>query len=78
MPDKEENVTMNVNDNANDNTNDNASDTNSKEVLTLNVNVNLLQNIRSVLEISTQRGTYRANELSSVGKVYDELVTLLK
>lgn len=75
MPDKEENVTMNANDNANDN----ASNTNSKEeVLTLNVNVNLLQNIRSLLEISTQRGTYRANELSSVGKVYDELVTLLK
>ena len=71
MSDKEENVTMNVNDN------DNATNS-EEEVKTLNVNVNLLQNIRSLFEISTQRGTYRANELSSVGKVYDELVSLLK
>jgi hypothetical protein len=71
MADNEENVNMNV-------TDEPSNDDNSKEVKTLNVNVNLLQNIRAVLEISTQRGTYRANELSSVGKVYDELVTLLK
>jgi hypothetical protein len=45
---------------------------------TLNVNVNLLTNIRSLLEISTQRGTFKANEFSSVGKVYDELLVLLK
>jgi hypothetical protein len=50
----------------------------SEEVEVKNVNVNLLNNIKSVLEISTARGTYRANELSSVGKVYDELVALLK
>jgi hypothetical protein len=74
MSDKEENVTMNVNDNANDNKNT----TNSDEIKTLNINVNLLTNIRALLEISTQRGTFKANELSSVGKVYDELVTLLK
>ena len=48
------------------------------EVKTLNVNVNLLTNIRSLLEISTQRGTFKANEFSSVGKVYDELLALLK
>ena len=71
MADNEENVNMNV-------TDEPSNDDNSKEVKTLNVNVNLLQNIRAVLEISTQRGTYRANELSSVGKVYDELVTLLQ
>ena len=71
MDNNEENVNMNV-------TDEPSNDDNSKEVKTLNVNVNLLQNIRAVLEISTQRGTYRANELSSVGKVYDELVTLLK
>jgi len=71
MDNNDENITMNVND-------EHSNDDNYKEVKTLNVNVNLLQNIRAVLEISTQRGTYRANELSSVGKVYDELVTLLK
>jgi hypothetical protein len=48
------------------------------EVKTLNVNVNLLNNIRALLEISTQRGTFKANEFSSVGKVYDELLALLK
>jgi hypothetical protein len=69
MSDKEANITMNVND-------ENA--TNSEEVKTLNINVNLLTNIRALLEISTQRGTFKANELSSVGKVYDELVVLLK
>lgn len=73
MTDKEENVTMNVNDNS-----DNIINTTLEGVKTLNVNVNLLKNIRSLVEISTQRGTYRANELSSVGKIYDELVTLLK
>ena len=74
MDNNDENITMNVND---EHSNDD-NDDNYKEVKTLNVNVNLLQSIRAVLEISTQRGTYRANELSSVGKVYDELVTLLK
>ena len=73
MTDKEENVTMNVNDNS-----DNIINTTLEGVKTLNVNVNLLKNIISLVEISTQRGTYRANELSSVGKIYDELVTLLK
>jgi hypothetical protein len=55
-----------------------AQEVNTPEVKTLNVNVNLLNNIRTLLEISTQRGTFKANELSSVGKVYDELLVLLK
>ena len=72
MDDKEENITMTVNDNTTD------ESTPSTEIKTLNVNVNLLNNIRTLLEISTQRGTFKANELSSVGKVYDELLVLLK
>jgi hypothetical protein len=43
-----------------------------------NVNVNLLTNIKSILEISTGRGTFKANELTAVGKVYDEILTLLQ
>jgi hypothetical protein len=50
----------------------------STESNTINVNVNLLNNIKSILEISTARGTYKATELTSVGKVYDELVDLLQ
>ena len=38
----------------------------------------LLNNMKSLLEISTQRGAFKSNELSSVGKIYDELLELLK
>ena len=65
----EDNINMSVNE---------ESKVITPEVKTLNVNVNLLNNIRSLLEISTQRGTFKANEFSSVGKVYDELLVLLK
>mgnify|MGYP006117740963 FL=1 len=65
----EDNINMSVNE---------ESKVIAPEVKTLNVNVNLLTNIRSLLEISTQRGTFKANEFSSVGKVYDELLVLLK
>ena len=65
----EDNINMSVNE---------ESKVITPEVKTLNVNVNLLTNIRSLLEISTQRGTFKANEFSSVGKVYDELLVLLK
>tara|TARA_B110000046_G_C12718702_1_gene283648 strand:+ start:115 stop:219 length:105 start_codon:yes stop_codon:yes gene_type:complete len=34
--------------------------------------------MKSLLEISTQRGAFKSNELSSVGKIYDELLELLK
>jgi hypothetical protein len=44
----------------------------------INVNILLLNNMKSLLEISTQRGSFKATELSSVGKIYDELLELLK
>jgi len=44
----------------------------------LNVDILLLSNMKSLLEISTQRGSFKANELSSVGKIYDQLSELLK
>lgn len=65
MENIEENITMNV-------------DENDSKSTSLNVNILLLNNMKSLLEISTQRGTFKANELSSVGKIYDELVELLK
>ena len=75
MSEKQENVNMDVQDN--DITN-NTSNVSNEESKLLSVNVNLLNNVRTLLEISTQRGTFKANELSSVGKVYDELLQLLK
>tara|TARA_B110000027_G_scaffold117072_1_gene128189 strand:- start:617 stop:814 length:198 start_codon:yes stop_codon:yes gene_type:complete len=65
MENIEENITMNV-------------DENDSKSTSLNVNILLLNNMKSLLEISTQRGAFKANELSSVGKIYDELVELLK
>jgi len=64
----EENLNMNVTEES----------ANEQEVKTLNVNLNLLTNIKSLLEISTSRGVFKANELSSVGRIYDELLVLLK
>ena len=70
---QEDNVSMNITDESE------TTDTSLiQEEKTLNVNVNFLVNIKSILEITTQRGTFRANELTSVGRLYDDLVSLLK
>ena len=38
----------------------------------------VLTNIKSILEISTARGTFKANELTAVGQVYDQLLAILQ
>jgi hypothetical protein len=43
------------------------------EVQTVSVNINVINNFKSVLEVAVARGTFKAAELSSVGKVYDAL-----
>ena len=73
MENTEENINMNVDVDVDVDVDDSKSNPTS-----LNVNILLLNNMKSLLEISTQRGTFKANELSSVGKIYDELVELLK
>lgn len=51
---------------------------NEKQVSSsVNVNVNLLKNLNALMEIVISRGVFKANELTSVGKVYDELNKLL-
>jgi len=60
----EENITMDLN--------------KETEIKKLTVNINLLINIKTLLEISASRGGFKANELTSVGKIYDEVVMLLK
>ena len=72
-----QNVSMNVSEDSTETTNVTTT-TEGASVKVKNVNVNLLNNIKSIIDISTARGTYRSNELTSVGKVYDELVALLK
>jgi len=71
MENIEENISMNIDENKTDSVS-------KSNPTSLNVNILLLNNMKSLLEISTQRGTFKANELSSVGKIYDELVELLK
>ena len=48
------------------------------QVQQINVNIKLVKNITALLEIATSRGTFKANELSSVGRIYDELSKLLQ
>jgi uncharacterized protein YggE len=39
--------------------------------------VNDLNALRSVIDVAVRRGTFNANEISSVGAVYDKLNTFL-
>ena len=68
MENTEENINMNMNEDV---------DVSKSNPTSLNVNILLLNNMKSLIEISTQRGSFKAPELSSVGKIYDELVKLL-
>jgi len=43
----------------------------------VNVTLQLLLNFRNIVDVSTSRGTFKSNELSSVGRVYDELVLII-
>ena len=36
-----------------------------------------LLNLRNIIDVSTSRGTFKSNELTSVGKVYDELSSII-
>ena len=41
------------------------------------VPLQFLLNFRNIIDVSTSRGTFKSNELSSVGKVYDELILVI-
>lgn len=43
----------------------------------LTMTLQMLENMRSLVEVSVGRGAFRPNELSSVGKIYDEFVASL-
>lgn len=61
-----------------ENMNMNIEPTTNVKPTTKEVSITLLTNLKAIIDISTSRGTYKANELSTVGKVYDELVLLLQ
>jgi hypothetical protein len=42
------------------------------------LNLNDLAALRSVLDVASQRGAFRANELEAVGKVYNKLNSFLE
>ena len=43
----------------------------------LTMTLQMLENMRNLVEVSVGRGAFRPNELSSVGKIYDEFVASL-
>ena len=73
MPENE-NIQMNVEE---ENNNSNQQQNQEQQPQNVNVNVSLLKNLNSLMEIVISRGVFRPNELSSVGKVYDDLNKLL-
>ena len=42
------------------------------------LNISDLSALKSIVEISSQRGTFKANELEAVGKIYNKLNTFLE
>lgn len=42
------------------------------------LNIADLAALKSIVEISSQRGTFKANELEAVGKIYNKLSTFLE
>jgi len=42
------------------------------------LNVNDLNAVRSIIDIATTRGTFKANELEAVGKTYNKLTAFLE
>lgn len=42
------------------------------------LNLNDLSALRSIVEVASQRGAFKASELESVGKVYNKLSTFLE
>lgn len=44
------------------------------ETETKNLTFQMLENMRNLVEVAVNRGAFRPNELSTVGKIYDEFV----
>jgi len=42
------------------------------------LNINDLMAVRSIVEVASQRGAFKASELESVGKIYNKLNSFLE
>jgi len=80
----EENVSMSVSDGSISEDSNTQKSTEEDKALnvdlkkTVTVPLYLLVNLRQLIDVSVTRGAYRSTELSSVGKVYDELTAIIK
>ena len=45
---------------------------------TAELNLNDLAALKSIIDVATQRGAFRANELEAVGKLYNKLTSFLE
>ena len=43
----------------------------------VSLTLNCLSNVKNLVDVSISRGAYKPNEVSTVGKVYDEFVAAL-
>ena len=44
----------------------------------MNLNINDLATMANVIDIATQRGAFRANELKLIGELYDKISAFVK
>jgi len=49
----------------------------TKEQAAPDLTINDLQALKTIIDVSCQRGTFRANEMTSVGQVYNRLTSFL-
>ena len=77
--DNQDNVVMNVSEESTDSNPEVQSQSEQKVDTNTPVTIPLYQliNFRQLIDVGTSRGAYRSSELSSVGKVYDELTALI-
>lgn len=50
----------------------------SQEQMGPDLNINDLVSIKSIIDIASQRGAFKANELEAVGKTYNRLNTFIE
>ena len=44
----------------------------------MNLNINDLSTMANVIDLATQRGAFRANELKAVGELYEKITAFVK
>jgi hypothetical protein len=44
----------------------------------MNLNINDLATMANVIDLATQRGAFRANELKAVGELYEKITAFVK